>query len=63
MIMLIIKHHKDGRYFQIAAGIDSINVLDTIEEEEVCQMNNLKIQMVRYVISTLAFHRHKRWKI
>ena len=40
--MLIIKHHKDGRYFQIAAGIDSINVLDTIEEEEVCQMNNFK---------------------
>ena len=37
--MLIIKHHKDGRYFQVAAGIDSIMVLDTIEEEEVCQMN------------------------
>ena len=37
--MLIIKHHKDGRYFQVAAGIDSIMFLDTIEEEEVCQMN------------------------
>ena len=45
MIMLIIKHHKDGRYFQIAAGIDSINDLDTIEEEEVCQMNISKIQI------------------